>query len=972
MSKNDFHNKEIVFAITQHPHFGWLIEAFLVRLNSDSSLSMNYKKINYSKLESDHFFLTDAQKSIIQLIDKFSDDKIATKFIKKNKRFSEVESKISSELLEKQIKPYIEQKITNILNILYEKRVPLYFKGNRSDRILDKAINILDTETTIIFNFRAGEHHLTYYQTVKSGNQQFSLYGKNVIVFCQQPVWMLIDNDLHHFSKEIDFKKLSPFFEKEYILIPKDKEKIYFKTFIFKSVKHFEVNPIGFDIEEEKKKPAVLLKLETNWQSQNYFKLEFDYKAKTFKLSDTAECFVEMHIEDEQYTFIKHLRDFEFEKKIIEKIIEIGLIQNYQLDFVIQSEDQLNDNIEEYIEWINIHAELLNEYGIEVIINEKNNYYTGKIDIITESTSVHDWFDIQSVVHFEGFEIPFYKFRNYILMYKKEYELPDGRIFILPEEWFARYRDILFYANNNNKKKNSKRQIRHNKEATDKITKNHNLKNILEIENEPDGLKVQLREYQKIGFSWIKYLSSQELGCCLADDMGLGKTLQALSLILTVKNNMDDEHKFSPTQVTQLNIFESNLSRKTSLVVMPTSLIYNWMNEIKKFASQIKCLIHEGASRHRNCDFFHQYDLILTSYGIIRKDIDFIKEFSFEIIILDESQFIKNPESKVYQSVVQLQGNKRIILTGTPIENSLSDLWSQMSFINPSLLGSYHQFKNNYLLPIEKNNDEKKMKRLKVAVEPFILRRTKQEVAKELPSLTENIHYCEMTESQRIYYETKKSQIRNYLFENIAPDGFNKQMIAVLKALMQLRQIANHPILDNPQYNSDSGKFDEVMMMTESLIAENHKVLLFSSFVKHLTIFEKYFIENEYPYSMLTGSTPSTLRSDIVKDFQESKNKNLFLISIKAGGFGLNLTAADYVFILDPWWNPAVELQAINRAHRIGQEKNVFAYRFITKSSIEEKILNLQERKKELASIFAGNSNPLRALDNSDIDELFN
>jgi SNF2 family DNA or RNA helicase len=313
-----------------------------------------------------------------------------------------------------------------------------------------------------------------------------------------------------------------------------------------------------------------------------------------------------------------------------------------------------------------------------------------------------------------------------------------------------------------------------------------------------------------------------------------------------------------------------------------------------------------------------------------------------------------------------------LVLTGTPIENSLTDLWSQMNFLNPGILGSLDFFKDSFVTPIEKAGDSNKEEMLGKLIEPFILRRTKEIVAKDLPALSEKIHYCEMTEEQEKLYEERKSAVRNFIIKNISTYGRNKSRFIILKGLMQLRLISNHPRLFNKTSDADSGKFNEVIRSIESLLSENHKVLVFSQFVKHIKLFEEYLQEKNILYCKITGGIPDKQRKEMVTAFQKEANKKLFLISLKAGGVGLNLTAADYVFLLDPWWNPAVEYQAINRAHRIGQVKNVFAYKFITKNSIEEKIYHLQQKKSALAEKFIHTNNPIQYFSNEEIYQFFN
>jgi len=345
--------------------------------------------------------------------------------------------------------------------------------------------------------------------------------------------------------------------------------------------------------------------------------------------------------------------------------------------------------------------------------------------------------------------------------------------------------------------------------------------------------------------------------------------------------------------------------------------------------------------------------------------------FRFHYIILDESQMIKNPSSKLYNAIVSLQSDHKVVLTGTPIENSLTDLWSQINFVNPGLLGTLGFFKRSFVQAIEKKKDEAREEKLKELINPFILRRTKDEVARELPPLYEQVRYVNMSESQKRLYEEEKSQVRNAILENFEEVGKERSSMMVLSALTRLRQIANHPDMLEEYEGQDSGKFTEVYRNIESVIAEGHKVLLFSSFVKHLDLFKSRFDEDGIGYAYLTGSRSQKQREEAIQNFQTKSNCSLFLISLKAGGVGLNLTAADYVFILDPWWNPAAEMQALSRAHRFGQENSVFVYRFISNDTIEEKIQGLQARKRELAETFVSSNNPLKSLSENELLELF-
>lgn len=382
-------------------------------------------------------------------------------------------------------------------------------------------------------------------------------------------------------------------------------------------------------------------------------------------------------------------------------------------------------------------------------------------------------------------------------------------------------------------------------------------------------------------------------------------------------------------------------------------------------------LNHTGIAREREDNsVFEKYDVVITSYGLLLRDFELLRDFQFHYIILDESQKIKNPNSKTGRVVRKLNADYRLCLTGTPIENNLTELWSQMAFLNPGLLGSFKKFNDTFVKVIQKEEDQSSIRLLKQTIYPFLLRRTKDVVAKDLPKKTETIHYCEMEKDQEKVYNFWKNSIRAEILKEIEKKGIKKSGFKVLEGLLRLRQICNHPVLVNNDYNKKSVKFEEFKIMLNKVVAEGHKVLVFSQFVKMLKIMQTHLDKEEIQYELLTGNTRK--REEHVKNFKKNDDIKVFLISLKAGGFGLNLTEADYVFHYDPWWNPAVETQATDRTHRIGQNKNVFVYKFITKNSIEEKILYLQEKKQKMVKeIISTESSLLKNLTKEDISILF-
>ena len=468
----------------------------------------------------------------------------------------------------------------------------------------------------------------------------------------------------------------------------------------------------------------------------------------------------------------------------------------------------------------------------------------------------------------------------------------------------------------------------------------------------PKGVNAELREYQMKGFSWLWFMYKYGLNGILADDMGLGKTLQALSLIQKAKETDGD---------------------MPVLVVCPTSVVFNWESEIQKFTPELKCLKLAGVDRKNLFSEISNYDIVITSYALIRRDIEDLKEIKFRYVILDESQNIKNAMSQTAQSVKQLNSDHRLALSGTPIENRLEELWSVFDFLMPGFLFNVAEFNFRYVNPIMERGDKTVEKRLKMQIYPFILRRMKRDVAKDLPDKVENIAYCEMTPDQKDFYLDVLDSTKEELFKSIEQNGLEKSRMSIFSALLRLRQICCHPRLyDKEMVKGDiqSGKFEHLKGMLEQIISEGHRVLLFSQFVDMLDIIKGWLERTGIPYEYLTGKTKD--RQGAVERFNSSASIPIFLISLKAGGTGLNLTGADYVIHYDPWWNPAVEDQATDRAYRIGQTKKVFVYRIITKNTVEEKIQKLKSIKRNLVdSVISVDRNITKSLTIDDIKEIF-
>ncbi|WP_322545083.1 DEAD/DEAH box helicase [Elizabethkingia miricola] len=579
----------------------------------------------------------------------------------------------------------------------------------------------------------------------------------------------------------------------------------------------------------------------------------------------------------------------------------------------------------------------INILGFNNIKNNKFNAHRAKITI--EVTSGIDWFNAQLKVGFGHKKVTLKQVHKAIRNKSKFVQLDDGTLGILPEEWIhkiARYfqagdidEELLKIPKVNYTEIQDlfEKEILSEEVQAEVASYTHSFSANAEIPEVavPETLNAELRTYQREGLNWLNFLDSHNFGGCLADDMGLGKTVQIIAFILSQR----EKH-----------------GHTTNLVVLPTSLLFNWQEELAKFAPSVKVLTHYGTDRQKSTADFQKYEVVLTTYGMLLSDITFLKKFRFNYIFLDESQTIKNPNSERYKAARLLQARNRIALTGTPVENNTFDLYGQLSFACPGLLGSKQYFKDIYAIPIDKFEYSKRAIELQKKIKPFILRRTKKQVATELPEKTEMLIYCEMNTEQRRIYDLYEKEVRDFISATDEDEIHNKSM-HVLTGLTRLRQICNSPVLLKDGHSGDHAVKIEILTEQIENKSKEHKILVFSQFVEMLDLIKAKLDEKSIRYEYLTGQTQN--RGAKVQHFQNNEEVRVFLISLKAGGTGLNLTEADYVYLVDPWWNPAVENQAIDRSYRIGQTKNVVAVRMICSGTIEEKMMNLQKKKKKLA-----------------------
>ncbi len=570
-----------------------------------------------------------------------------------------------------------------------------------------------------------------------------------------------------------------------------------------------------------------------------------------------------------------------------------------------------------------------------------------------------DWFELHGEVDYGGAAAKLPALLAALRRGENMVRLDDGTYGLLPEEWLTRFGPI---AGLGTAEADHLRFRRNQAGLLDALLATQpevdcdatfarvrdELRSFAGIRagEQPEGFVGQLRDYQRDGVGWMDFLRRFSFGGCLADDMGVGKTAQVLALL---------EARRALPDVTG-----------PSLVVVPKSLVFNWKQEAARFTPRLRVLDHTGLARDVNT--FADYDLILTTYGTLRRDAAEFKDIEFDYVVLDEAQAIKNPTTESAKAARLLRGRNRLALSGTPVENHLGELWSIFEFLNPGMLGAASVFK--LAGGAARNPSEETRRLLAHALRPFILRRTKEQVARELPPKSEQTLFCELETAQRKLYNELRVHYRNSLLQTVAAQGLAKSKIQVLEALLRLRQAACHPALIDPTRRHDSSaKLDVLIDHLEEVVAEGHKALVFSQFTSLLALVKERLDDSEMVYEYLDGQTRD--RQQRVERFQNDPDCRLFLISLKAGGLGLNLTAAEYVFLLDPWWNPAVEAQAVDRAHRIGQTHQVFAYRLIARDTVEEKILQLQSSKRDLAAAIISEDNSLiRDLKREDLELL--
>jgi len=873
-----------------------------------------------------------------------------------------VQDKDLSGIAQKNIQVYIVEQLKALFQLLNNKRVYIIkdtAKSYANRNLLP--LNLAETQANLCFKLEVEEEFMVLTAMLKANDEKLLLYNAEIIG--QQ---MLLNNDTLYLIDLIeDLDILKVFGKKTSIKINKKVFPSMLTSLILPLKKRYELESnIDFDLIEVEVEPELQVYLKED-ESFMIIQPVLLYNDKQVELDKRLQIIYE---QDDTLFTIKRIPEKEqaFGKFIqnLHPNFKEQVVDTEGLFYYISYDDVIVDN------WFLTAFEEIKQAGIE-LFGFKNltkfNYNVNKPTIDLRVSSGIDWFDMEADIRYGDQTASLKDVQKALIRKEKFVRLNDGSLGVMPNEWLNKYASLFKMSTIKGSTLQVSKlhfsliddlyeQIDEEDVKAELDDKRQKLKSFTHIQKIPlpKNVSATLRPYQTEGYNWFNFLNDFRWGGCLADDMGLGKTLQVLTFLQALKE------KNGPS---------------TNLVVVPTSLIFNWEAEIEKFCNDLTVYRHHGSTRlgQHQCDIFNDYDVVITSYGTLSSDIEMFTKFTFNYVVLDESQAIKNPTTKRYKAVRLIKAHNRLALTGTPIENNTFDLYAQLNFLNPGILGSMEFFKKEFANPIDKHGSEEKAKELRKIVYPFLLRRTKEMVADDLPEKTEMVLYCEMSAKQRHVYDTFKEVYRQKIMKHIEEDGMSKSGMYILEGLMKLRQICDSPALlkDAEDYGTDSVKLNEI----EKHITEktgNHKILVFSQFLGMLAMIREKIEAQGIDFEYLDGSASPKARQASVNRFQNEKNCRVFLISLKAGGLGLNLTAADYVFLIDPWWNPAVEQQAIDRSHRIGQKNHVFAYKMICTNSVEEKILKLQDKKKAIAEdIVSTEKSFLKSLSEKDVAYLF-
>lgn len=891
----------------------------------------------------------------------------------------------------------VDQHITGAIAIASRLGVHIFFAPKPGEW--------LKQQDELHFDAEPLKLHAAFTKTDDGIDYQLTL-GQDIIpsahrtqVLCNNPSLFVIDHSLRQLDEGLGGKLLTPFLKKEIYHIPASIQAKYFRQFILKIVKKIDISSDGFDVDNLHPQGKAVLTLQATINGLYTLETQFVYDTATFSISDRREKSVTLHDNGKGVTFVCIWRNREWETSVIRLL-----------------DDQLHRpqtaSLQEMMLWLTKNEEALSRHEVEIMQRTTHHYVIGDVKKIHDDRWTGDWFQMHVTLVFpDGTRMALTDFRDAIINGDREVRLPSGNWFVIPDEWYAQYSAVMLFGLMKNRGTltlhRSQQSVLPTEDLLPPTLKAPAASDKEEKALPPHGLKATLRPYQLEGYQWMLSHQHGGTGCLLGDDMGLGKTVQTIAVILhyfestasastaTTKDDHAKENlansslstqavdldyqtdyniiRSKPTSApVQMSLFsEEEMSghaakampsasssqpdlrqqsgHRPVLVAAPSSVVFNWHDELRRFAPSLRVVEYTGNARERAVkqSQLANADVVLTSYPMLRNDIGMLSRLSFAIAVYDEAHTFRNNTSLLYQAVLKIHADFPIALTGTPMVNALDELWTLMSVLNPALLGDYETFQNNFIHPINVNLQDEHTAILRKLVAPYFLRRLRGDVLDSLPERQDEQVWCDMTEAQAACYEEEQSKMRNLLMD--AEQANNR--IVVLAAITRLRRLACSPKLEHKE--GDSGKVQEVFDRLEELRGTDHKVLLFSEFTSFLDVIAEEMEQRGWTYDLLTGQSRD--RESIVKHFQQTPSCQFFLVSLKAGGEGLNLTEADYVFLLDPWWNHAAEEQAIARAHRSGQRRSVMVYRFITRDSLEEQIQKVQDKKDDLVNAIIHN-----------------
>ncbi len=925
--------------ITPHPVTGYMIKA-----------GWYEGKSGFFELKEPFIFNPTPSNLLSGLLNQLTAEKLKTNFGYSETGFEQFLTHCKKEELQEKILPAFTKIQSKALIEAIKANIPLFIAPSAGKLRHSQRLEVVHTSLNLKIELLRKDQEIIYRLKAEKNEKPFPLTGEGLLVLrWADPVMLIKGTHLYILNHPTQGKILQPFLEKDHLCIPLRAQELYFQKFLRRAAAEAMVEGEGFKTLDIKPEPRCILTASQAWDGNYGFSLTFLYEEIRLQPNEPRKIFTSLGMVESDLVITRIHRNPELEQHYLRKLKALGF-QLHGAWLSIRA-TSVSNSLTNILDFLSQNKNHLEQQGFIIETQFDHDYIFAIPSLSLRIDLKNDWFDLNITVIAGEFQFPFSALKDHILEGRPDFELPNGRVFRIPDAWFARYGALFQHA-----------------QVKSQILRLHKTQHILLVDLEPsyssfpipetfhlpDGLPTlngaRLRNYQSEGYRWLTTHWKAATGALLADDMGLGKTLQIIALLKKIYEHYDFKRITQDSRNgQQLSLFDELIEvdknernyYPPSLVVTPASVVHNWEAELRRFAPELTFYSYTGPDREIHS--FKKFSVILTTYGILRNDIEQLERTEFGCVILDESQNIKNPSSQNALAAGRLNSRHRFCLSGTPVENRPEELWSQMNFLNPGLLGTLSHF-NKYYGNAGATNES--LTTLKKITAPYILRRNKHEVLSELPPLNEVNLLCDMLPDQEQIYEQEKSKQRNQLLESerVSPQF----RMHVLKALMRLRLLAIDPRILNGEDTTESGKTSAITAMLETLAAEGHKILVFSSFVKYLHILSRWCESQGLEYRLLTGQTRN--RPQVIDDFRKRPEIKIFLISLKAGGVGLNLTEAGYVLLTDPWWNLSAERQAIDRAHRMGQQNPVFVYRFITRLSVEEKIEKIKVTKNKMAA----------------------